>query len=50
MTVDWNEQAAKKAKDYLEYSSFSRAGLKDQLAFEGYTPAQAEYGVSKSGL
>ncbi|HEY3575314.1 MAG TPA: Ltp family lipoprotein, partial [Arthrobacter sp.] len=37
-------------KDYLEYTSFSRAGLIDQLLFEGFTPAQAEYGVSKTGL
>ena len=50
MTVDWNEQAAKSAKSYLEYQSFSRAGLKDQLIFEGFSPAQAEYGVSQTGL
>jgi hypothetical protein len=50
VTVDWNEQAAKKAKDYLEYTSFSRSGLVDQLLHEGYTPEQAEYGVSQTGL
>ena len=46
--ADWNEQAAKKAKEYLEYSSFSRSGLIDQLVYEGFTQSQAEYGVSKA--
>lgn len=50
MTIDYNEQAAKKAKDYLKFTSFSRSGLVDQLLFEGYTPEQAEYGVSTTGL
>jgi hypothetical protein len=31
-------------------SSFSRAGLVDQLLFGGFTPQQAEFGVSKAGL
>ena len=48
--VDWNAQAAGSAKSYLEYSSFSRQGLVDQLKFEGFTPEQAEYGVSQTGL
>jgi Host cell surface-exposed lipoprotein len=30
--------------------AFSRSGLIQQLEFEGYTPAQAEYGVSQTGL
>ena len=50
VTVDWNEQAAEKAKDYLEFTSFSRSGLVEQLIFEGFTPEQAEFGVSKTGL
>ncbi|MET3706488.1 hypothetical protein ABIB17_001104 [Arthrobacter sp. UYEF6] len=50
MKVDWNAQAAKKAKSYLEYTSFSRSGLVDQLLFEGFTPEQAEYGASTTGL
>jgi len=50
VTVDWNEQAAKSAKNYLDYSSFSRSGLIDQLIYEGFTPEQAEYGVSQTGL
>lgn len=48
--TDWNGQAAKKAADYLGFSSFSRSGLIDQLMFEGFTPQQAEYGVSTTGL
>ena len=48
--VDWNDQAAKSAKSYLEYQLFSRDGLIDQLIFEGFTRFQAEYGVSTTGL
>jgi hypothetical protein len=50
VSPDWNEQAAKSAKSYLEFSSFSRSGLIDQLEYEGFTPDQAEYGVNKAGL
>ena len=32
--VDWNEQAIKSAKNYLEYTAFSRNGLIDQLSSE----------------
>ena len=46
VTVDWNEQAALKAKEYLDQQSFSRSGLQEQLEFEGFTPAQAAHGVS----
>jgi len=35
--------------DQLE-NSFSRSGLIDQLLFEGFTPEQAKYGVSQTGL
>ena len=42
--------AKKSATSYLKYSLFSRTGLIDQLVFEGYTQAQAEYGVSTTGL
>ncbi len=48
--VDWNAQAAASAANYLQFSPFSRAGLIDQLEFEGFTPEQAEYGVSTTGL
>ena len=47
--ADWNEQAAKKAAQYLKYSSFSRSGLIDQLEFEGFTARQAEYGAKAVG-
>jgi hypothetical protein len=47
--ANWNEQAAKKAKTYLDFSSFSRQGLKEQLEFEGFTNEQAEYGVTAVG-
>ncbi|KQR08444.1 Ltp family lipoprotein [Cellulomonas sp. Leaf334] len=51
--VDWNAEAAEAAKSYLEYTSFSRQGLLDQLTSEygaQFTPEQAEYGVSLTGL
>ncbi len=47
--VDWNEQAARSAKTYIETMPFSRAGLVQQLASdagERFTLEQAEYGVS----
>jgi hypothetical protein len=46
--VDWNQQAASKAADYLDYTSFSRQGLVDQLLYEGFTAAEAEYGASQA--
>ena len=51
--VNWNEQAAKSAKSYLDMTHFSRKGLIQQLessAGDGYTHAQAVYGVNKAGL
>ena len=50
LNADWNEQAAKSAAAYLDYSAFSRSGLIDQLVYEGFTQAQAEYGVGTTGL
>lgn len=50
--VDWNEQAAKAAKEYLDYQSFSRDGLIDQLSSDAgsqFTREQAEYGASQVG-
>ena len=41
------QNAVKKAADYLAYSSFSRTGLIDQLKFEGFTTADATWGVDK---
>lgn len=37
--------AVSKAKDYLEYSAFSRSGLIKQLAFEGFSDADATFAV-----
>jgi hypothetical protein len=48
--VDWNEQAAGAAQDYLDTQHFSRSGLIKQLEFDGFTQTQAEYGVKKAGL
>jgi hypothetical protein len=44
--VHWNEQAVKKAKSYLDYTSFSLSGLVDQLKAEGFTPSEAQYGAN----
>ena len=47
--ADWNAQAVKSAKEYLELMSFSRQGLIDQLKYEGFTSEQATYGVDNCG-
>lgn len=50
--VDWNEQAAKSAEDYLKFQDFSRDGLLDQLTSdygEQFTREQAEYGLQAVG-
>ena len=47
--ADWNEQAAMKAKSYLDHFAFSRDQLIDQLESEGFTESQAEYGVQAVG-
>jgi hypothetical protein len=44
------ENAHRKAADYLEYLSFSRSGLINQLEFEGFTRVQAEYGAAAAGF
>mgnify|MGYP002628163739 CR=1 FL=1 len=41
--------ARESASSYLNFSNFSRTGLIDQLEFEGFTPAEAEYGVDAVG-
>ena len=50
LSVDWNYQAVRAAKQYLEMSPFSRSSLINQLQYEGFTPSQAAYGVSATGL
>lgn len=47
--ADWNEQAAIRAKNYINSMSFSRSGLIEQLEFEGFSQSQAEYGVTAVG-
>ena len=43
------KNAAKKALDYLAYTSFSYSGLVGQLEYEGYTHEEAVYGVDRCG-
>ena len=43
------KNALKSAKEYLDYSAFSREGLIEQLEYEGFTRQQAEYGVQAAG-
>ena len=50
LNVDWNEQAVKKARSYLDFMSFSRKELISQLEYEGFTHEQAGYGVNQVGL
>lgn len=50
--VDWNAEAAKSAKSYLDMTSFSRDGLYDQLTSEygeQFTPEQANAGLAAVG-
>ena len=37
------------AKSYLEYTSFSRDGLIEQLEYEKFTHEQAVYGAEANG-
>lgn len=46
--MDWNEQAVKKAKSYLEYSSFSLPDLIDQLQYAGFTLSEAQFGAGEA--
>ena len=39
------ENAIQTAKDYLDFTAFSRSGLIDQLEFEGFTTAEATLAV-----
>ena len=43
------QNALNRANDYLEFMSFSRSGLIDQLEFEGFTTSEAEYAVDHCG-
>lgn len=51
--VDWSEQAAIAAQDYLDRRTYSRQALIDQLsneAADAFTVEQATYGVDQAGL
>jgi hypothetical protein len=43
------KNALDSAKSYLEYMSFSKKGLIDQLKFDGYTTKEANYAVKHCG-
>jgi hypothetical protein len=43
------QNAVAKAKEYLNYSAFSRDGLVDQLVYDQFSNADAVYGVDNSG-
>ena len=47
--ADWNEQAVKKAKSYLDLMAYSKEGLIQQLEFEGFTHEQAVHGAEANG-
>jgi hypothetical protein len=52
LNVDWNQQAVRSAKQYLELQGFSCKGLVQQLssrAGSGYTLDQAQYGAKQAG-
>ena len=42
-------RALDSAESYLNFTAFSRSGLADQLAYEGYGPEAAEYAVANVG-
>lgn len=51
--VDWKEQAVKSAESYLDFTSFSRQGLINQLTSEygeQFTREEAEYAADQVGL
>ena len=50
MNANWNKEAVKAAKNYLDTMAFSKANLIQQLssaAGDKYTPAQARYAANK---
>jgi hypothetical protein len=44
------QNARRMAASYLKHFAFSRSGLIAQLEYDGFTTAQAKYGVKKAGL
>lgn len=49
VTSSGERNALTRAKQYLEYTAFSYAGLVDPLEFEGFTASEAEYGADHCG-
>lgn len=43
------QNALKKALQYLDYSSFSKSGLEDQLDYEGFTKSEIKYAIKNCG-
>jgi len=53
LNVNWNEQAVRSAKSYLEMSGFSCQGLIEQLSSDfgdQFTLEQARYGATRVGI
>ncbi len=48
-TTRSQQNAVNTAQDYLRYMPFSRSGLIDQLEYEGFSTADATYGVDHCG-
>ena len=44
------ERTSSREQALVILGSFSRSGLIDQLQFEGFSQAEAEYGVNTTGL
>ena len=51
ITVNWDQQAAGSAKDYMSsVGGFSCGSMVQQLEYDKYTPAQASFGAASVGL
>ena len=48
--ANWEKQAALKAEEYMSIKTFNKKELVKQLRNEGFTYAQASYGVKSVGL
>jgi hypothetical protein len=52
LSVDWNTQAVRSAKQYLSMMGFSCSGLIEQLSSDAgdkYTRSEATYGAQQAG-
>lgn len=47
--ADWKKEAVKKAKSYLDLTSFSKQGLIDQLKYVKFTDEEAQYAAEQVG-